>query len=236
MSLEVGRSPLVLKKIINIFLILAFATVCWGCGTSEEKKAKHLANARKYVKNLEYNKAVIEYRNVIQVDPKDASVHYELGQIYLELKKGPEAFRSFQRVAELDPDHLDAQLKLGNIYLLSKKTEEARKKAELILEKNPENIDGLMLLAGIQVREKKRDEAIQTLERSVSIDPKQVKVRLALGRLFFMDGKYKKANAYHYRGLALLGKKEGVLAQKDLIRAVELNPILIGARLILAGS
>jgi len=134
MSLEVGRSPFVLKKIINIFLILAFATICWGCGTSEEKKAKHLSNAHKYEKSQEYKKAAKEFKNVIQIDPK------------------------------------------------------------------------------------------------------QVKVRLALGRLFFMDGKYKKADAYHYRGLALLGKKEGVLAQKDLIRAVELNPILIGARLILAGS
>ena len=42
------------------------------------------------------------------------------------------------------------------------------------------------------------------------------------------------ANAHYYRGLALLGKKEAILARKDLIRATELNPRLIGARLILA--
>jgi hypothetical protein len=41
MPLEVRRSPFVLKKIIDIFFISAFATIYWGCGTSEEKKAQH---------------------------------------------------------------------------------------------------------------------------------------------------------------------------------------------------
>jgi len=133
MKLEERKSMLMLKKIIAILLIVAFVNIVWGCGTKEEKKAKHLANAQKYVKSLEYKKAVIEYKNVVQIDPKDDSAHYELGQVYLKLKRGQEAFRSFLRAVELNPGHLDAQLILGNIYLLSKKVEEARKKAELIL-------------------------------------------------------------------------------------------------------
>jgi len=82
MSLEVGRSPFVLKKIINIFLILAFATICWGCGTSEEKKAKHLSNAHKYEKSQEYKKAAIEFKNVIQIDPKQDKVRLALGRLF----------------------------------------------------------------------------------------------------------------------------------------------------------
>ena len=128
MSLEKRRSLFVFKKIINIFLIVAFSAIYGGCSTSEEKKAKHLANARKYVESQEYKKAVIEFKNVIQIDPKDASAHYELGEVYLKLKKGSEAFRSFQKTTEIDPDHLDAQLKLGNIYLLTKRERRQGKK------------------------------------------------------------------------------------------------------------
>jgi Tfp pilus assembly protein PilF len=76
MNIAERKSLFLLKKLVNILLIIAFVNIFWGCGTEEEKKAKHLANAQKYVKSLEYRKAVIEYKNVVQIDPKDDSAHY----------------------------------------------------------------------------------------------------------------------------------------------------------------
>ena len=53
------ESTWMLKKIVAIFMIAAFATILCGCGTKEEKKSKHLANAQKYEEQQEYSKAAI---------------------------------------------------------------------------------------------------------------------------------------------------------------------------------
>jgi len=192
-----------LFKWLSFFLIAAFVTVNWSCSSSEEKKAKHLTRAQEYEERQEYSKAVIEYKNVIQIDPQDAAVHHALGKIYLKLKKGQEAFRSFLRTTELDPGNLDAQVSLGNLYLLTKKTDEARKKAELILAKEPRRIDGLLLLAGVQIQEEKIQEAIKTLDKAVSLDPSEVKVRMARGRVFTVAEQYEKAEAEYRKCLEI---------------------------------
>jgi tetratricopeptide (TPR) repeat protein len=64
-----------------------------GCANKEEKKAKHQERARQYIENQEYKKAVIELKNVIQLDPKDDAAYYQLGEAYLKLQQGQDAFQ-----------------------------------------------------------------------------------------------------------------------------------------------
>ena len=79
-------------------LIVLFFFVSGICfAGKEEKKAKHLKRARQYVEKNELEKAVIEFRNVVQLDPEDDIANYELGEIYLKLKQVREAFQSFSR-------------------------------------------------------------------------------------------------------------------------------------------
>ena len=72
MNCDENKSLLVLKRIISILLIVAFINIFYGCGTEEEKRAKHLANAQKYVKSLEYKKAVIKIIAGAVTKAKDA--------------------------------------------------------------------------------------------------------------------------------------------------------------------
>ena len=53
--------------------------------TPEEKKAKHMERGNKYFDQGKFNEAAIEYKNVIQADPKDAVAHHKLAQTYLAL-------------------------------------------------------------------------------------------------------------------------------------------------------
>ena len=52
-------------------LLVGFMVV--GCLQSpEEKKAKHFERGVTYFENEQYKEAVIEFKNVVQIDPKDA--------------------------------------------------------------------------------------------------------------------------------------------------------------------
>ncbi|RLC31028.1 MAG: hypothetical protein DRH37_03975, partial [Deltaproteobacteria bacterium] len=118
---------------------------------------------------------------------------YKLGEVYLKLNQGRDAFEFFSRAATINPDNLEAQLKTGQILLLAKKTGEAKKKAELILQKAPEDIPALILLSAAQVQEKDIDTALKTLKRAASIEPENAKIHLSMGQLYMLKKDFSNA-------------------------------------------
>ena len=116
---------------IGILLLLIPLLVVFSCGKSpEEKRDKHMKSGDGYFEKQEYKKAIIEYRNAIQADPKFARGHYQLAKAYLITGQLQQAFPELHKTVDLDPTNLDAQLKLGQFYLLAKRTDEAKEKAE----------------------------------------------------------------------------------------------------------
>jgi len=152
----------VLWAISFSFLLAVFL----GCANEVEKKAKHQERSKQYIAGEEFQKAVIELKNVIQLDPQDDAAHYELGEVYLKLGQGEDAFQSFSRAVSINPENLNAQLKAGQILLLANRTQEARDKAELVLKKSPDSIEGLSLLAGVQIQEQDLDGAFRSMEKA----------------------------------------------------------------------
>lgn len=200
-------TPFMRKTIfLRVLLLLTMAGfLLIGCASPEEKKAKHEKRAAQYLKEGKLKEAVIELRNVVQLDPKDDAAYYQLGETYLKLKKGREAFQAFSRAVSANPENLKAQLKLGQIFLLARKPSEARKKAELVLDKAKDNPDALSLLAGVQVQEKDIDSAVGTLQKILKVDPDNFKTYLSLGRLYLM-------------------KKDLAQSRKAYLKAISLEP------------
>jgi len=190
-------------KGLGLWLVLFAFILSGGCASKEEKMAKHLARARQYVENGELKKAVIEYKNVVQLNSNHDQAYYELGETHLKLKQGREGFQAFSRAVSVNPENLRAQLKLGQLFLLGKKTEEARKKAESILEKSPDHIEALSLLSGVRVQEGNLDEAIKNLEKIISINPDHFKSHLSLARLFLLKKDMGRAEKAYRKAMAL---------------------------------
>ena len=185
-------------------MLLSFALVfVSGCASKEEKKAKHFEKAKEYIAKNELRKAVIELKNVVQLDPNDVAAYVELGEAYLKLKEPREAFQAYSRAVSANPENLKAQLKLGQMLLLGRQTDEAKKKAEMILAKSPDNVEALSLLSGVQVQERDLDGAIKTLEKAASVNPNHFHTQLSLGRLLLLKGEPGKAEEAYLKAIAL---------------------------------
>jgi tetratricopeptide (TPR) repeat protein len=189
--------------IVGIISFFVAAFTIYGCAGKEEKKAKHLDRAREYIAKNELKKAVIELKNVVQLDPNDDEAYVELGETHLKLQETREAYHAFSTAASLNPENLKAQIKVGQILLLGRQTEEARKRAELILEKVPDNVEALSLRAGVQVQERNLEGAIETLQEAASKDPSHFITQLSLGRLFLLKGETKKAEEAFLKAISL---------------------------------
>lgn len=59
--------------------------------------------AESYHKARQFDKAIENYTKAIQAKPDDANYHNNLGNVYAEIGKVPEAAAEFKRAAELDP-------------------------------------------------------------------------------------------------------------------------------------
>jgi tetratricopeptide (TPR) repeat protein len=186
--------------ILSFFFLV---TLPCGCTSKEDKKTRHLENARQYIDKSEFQKAVIELKNVVQLDPEDDRAYHELGETYLKLKQGHDALQAFLKAASINPENMKAQLKIGQILLLARRPAEAREKAELVLEAQPDDAEALGLLSSIQVQEKDVDGALETLRKAQLLNPGDFNVHLTLGRLLLMKSEHEGAEKAYMEAISL---------------------------------
>ncbi len=109
---------------------LLVALVLVGCTSAEERAAKYLQSGKALYEQGNYEKATLEFKNVLQIDPKHVESRYLLGRIQQTKQNWRAAFDNYSRVVELDPTHVDARVRLGNLYLLGNAPEKAMEMAE----------------------------------------------------------------------------------------------------------
>src|SRR6266542_4583704 len=127
-------------------LLIMGLLVVAGCSRSPEaQKARYLERGDKYAAREQYKEAILEYRNVLRLDPANQRATVQLGLLHYQLGEVAQAFRYLLKAEQLSPDNLDVRLKLGRIYLLGDRAEEARREVTFVLERDPTNLDGLAL-------------------------------------------------------------------------------------------
>ncbi len=100
-------------------LVLIGSLTLSACGGKEERKAKHMEKGKAYLEQSDYDKARVEFKNVLQIDPKSAEGYYMTGLLEEKQQNWQKAFAYFNKALELNPQYLQAKAKLAKFYLLS---------------------------------------------------------------------------------------------------------------------
>ncbi len=181
-------------KLYRILLLTLCAYALISCGGAEERKAVYLEKAKSSIASGNLDKARIELKNVLQIDPKDAEAYYQLGRVFEQQKEYRKAFGNYLKAEELNPDLLENQARLGRIYLLlANEPDKAQEKIDFILSKEPNNSDGLLLKAAVMLRNNNADEAINIAKDIVSRDSKHIESIAFLATLYMKDKKFEDA-------------------------------------------
>src|SRR5215467_8084932 len=78
--------------------VLVTITLSSACRTSpESSEAKFLKRGEALVTRKDYPRALLEFRNASNAQPKDAEPYYRMGLVYLESGDSRSAIRSFQK-------------------------------------------------------------------------------------------------------------------------------------------
>jgi tetratricopeptide (TPR) repeat protein len=139
----------ILSNFFSRTLVVAVMAATIVSCTPAVKKARYAKRGEEYFKAGQYDKAKIEYLNVLKVDQGDANAYGRIGAMWLDQGAPLRAGGFLVKAVELAPNNIDNHLKLARVYLAMGRAAEARKEAMTVLEKAPDNSQALFILVDI---------------------------------------------------------------------------------------
>jgi Tfp pilus assembly protein PilF len=119
------------------------------------------------------------------------------------------------KAAEIKKDDPNVLVNMAELQFDFQKVKEAEATVDKVLEKEKGHVDANLLKGRIFLTRRDFGSALERFEVVVRESPRN-------------------AMAHYFRGLSHIGKGDPKMGQQDLLKAVEINPGLLDARLILA--
>lgn len=237
--------------------VCCFAITALLAGCASDRGDDFLAEGRKLMQQGNPGGAVVLFKNALEKNPSDYTLHLELGRAYHKLGKYDLADVELQKCYRQKPDDPELNLALGELYV-------ARNKPDLALEHlgKFEAASGATAasreLSGLAYHQAGRAvEARQALEQSFALEPGRLSARLALSRFHLYRGEVAAARnvidkalevapdngeALTLKGDLLLRKGEDAEALEVFRRVTAGNPYdeyaryMVGALLLQSGK
>lgn len=126
-----------------------------GCRSDVDRVASFVERGNRYVEDEKHEEAIIEFKNVLQIDPEHVAAHEALSLAYLRVDKPREAYWEMSETVRLDPQNIKARLRYGSVSAIIGDFDLSLAQAEAVLQLDPMNSAGLILRG--QARENQDD-------------------------------------------------------------------------------
>jgi tetratricopeptide (TPR) repeat protein len=176
-------------KLVRWLILCLVLAAAYGCGSAKERKAQHMQQAKSLLANNQSDKALVELKNVLQIDPKDIEARFELAQLLEKMRDFRGAASHFNAVLGLDQNHVGAHVEMGQILLMAQQLDDALGHAEAILKLNPKNADALAIRGVVRVRRGDEAAGLADGQAALAAEPGNVRATSFLASLFVKQGK-----------------------------------------------
>ena len=208
---------------LQIFVLAALmAVVLSGCGGAGARYANHLERGKQYFEQGNLDKAGIEFRNALQIQPKGADALFYNGRVAEERHNAGEAIGFFQAAVDIRPAFEAARASLAKSLVFAGAAQRALVVIGPGLSQNPNSADLLAARAAARHQLKQDAEALADAERAVQLAPTNENAVSVLAALYAGAGD-------RARAVSLVSA-----AVRQVPSSVELHEIL--TNLYLAGA
>jgi Tfp pilus assembly protein PilF len=166
-----------------------------GCSGGEARKVRHMEKGQSFLAAGNFEKARIEFRNALQIDPNDSEVRYENGVVDEKLGNQREAAQFYQGAIDRNADNAPARAALGRLYVLAGAPRQALEIIKPSLDKHPDDPGLLTVRAASRDLLKDLPGALADAERAVKLAPNDEKAVAVLAGVYQADGQSDKSLA-----------------------------------------
>ena len=152
-----------LRAVASIALCVSLS----ACSSKADRIESGLRKGAEYVHQSEWDKASVEVRNVLQIDPKAAKAYLIAGQIDDHRGAVNSAYANYSKAVELQPAMLDAKIGLGRLYLLVGDLDAADKVISEVAQTARADVRGRTLSIALLARRGHVDESLAEARRIV---------------------------------------------------------------------
>lgn len=181
------------------FWLLAVLCMLWASWAAIAQAAdaeRYLREAEDYLRQGEPKAAVIQLKNALQQDPKDARARLLLGKTYLLMGQARAAEQALKRARKLGVQESEVLAPLGEAYLLQGRYQEVLEEVQAG-EGAPAALQAavLTLHARAELARGERDQAKAKFAEALRLEPENVQAVLGLARLALAERDYDTAGA-----------------------------------------
>ena len=240
--------PTSVPEVRLLLALILGASLLVACG--QKDSATLVSEARAKLAAGDYKSAMIQLKNAVAEDEKNAAARYELGKLYLDQLDLASAEKEFRRAREAGYPASTVNPMIARALL-------GQREFQRVLDELPAPADGnteaatlQALRATAQLGLGHKEEARKALQGALQTTPDNVEVHQALAQLALSDRDAKKAMLELEQALRIDPKHlDSLLLKADLLRAtgksaeavaiyreaVQIAPRQIDAQLALAG-
>ncbi len=175
--------------------LTACSILLFGCGGAQSRFASHMERGQHYFSQGDFAKASIEFRNAMQITPKDPTALIMAGRTAERLGRPRDAVGLYQTVIDSKPDNVEAREYLGRLFALHGQPDRALTLIEPALAKNPNDALLLTVRAAARLELKNPDGALADIERALQLAPTNEEAILMRAGMYRSSGDLDKAVA-----------------------------------------
>lgn len=165
----------------------------------------HLRMGQIYEEQRQLKKALVEYRQASEGEPKAAYPRLLLGRTLLAMDRAGEAVQQLKVAVSLDAADASARMVLGNAYLEQNDPKKAIPQYQKALELAP-GAEAATLLGMAYLADQQYDRARGSFQRAIALDHRYRPALLRLGDLYRGEGKLKESLELLERAVAICGE------------------------------
>ena len=224
MTTAFGKLPLLSSRLF-VPALLVGALLLPACSKSPAQiEKKDFGLGQHYLSEGKVNEAIIEFQNVLKVNPKSVKGRLGLATAYLRKGWTAESMLEFQEVAKEDPLNLDAHLALARYGVNSGQWNAVKPEIAAVLKIDPNNVEGLSDSGERELALGREKEAEASFKKALAFSPGAVPALVGMGDLLRHESHPKQAADFYNRALASDPKNARALTGLGSIAQAEGKP------------
>ena len=175
-------------RVLALTSLVAVAMLIAGCGGAKSRFASHMRRGQDYFQNGDYAKAGVEFRNAMQIEPKDPQARVMAARTAEKTGQLRNAYGLLQSVVEDHPEDADARTELGRLLISVGQPKQGLEIIKPVLVKQPNDATLLALRGAAEAGLKDGTAARADADRAVALDPKNLDALGLRAALYRQDG------------------------------------------------